>query len=133
MVMAHELLKSYMKQIETDLTFDTGNLEPYVQRVPIRKHFWIARLIEAKLKLKELKELKTQKEAEIIQKTEMSMGASKSTIIKIIKDTPVIKDITKKIDELEIIIEYLEKVEKVFSQTTYDLKNVIDLKRNEIS
>lgn len=131
--MGYELLKNYMKQIETDLTFDTGSLEPYVQRVPLRKHFWIARLIEAKLKLKELKETKSQKEAEIIEKTERSMGASKATIIKIIKDTPVIKDLTSKIDELEILIEYLEKVEKVFSQTTYDLKNVIDLKRNEIS
>lgn len=133
MVMAYELLKSYMKQIEADLTFDTGSLEPYVQRVPIRKHFWIARLIEAKLKLKELKETKSQKEAEIIQKTERTMGTTKATIMKIIKETPVIKELTAKIEELEILIEYLEKVEKVFYQTTYDLKNVIDLKRNEIS
>jgi hypothetical protein len=35
------------------------------------------------------------------------------------------------IQELELIIEYLEKTEKIFSSMTYDLKNAIELMKLE--
>ena len=35
------------------------------------------------------------------------------------------------IEELELVIEYLEKAEKIFSSTTYDLKNAIELMKME--
>jgi chaperonin cofactor prefoldin len=45
--------------------------------------------------------------------------------------SPILTDINEEIEELELVIEYLEKAEKIFSSTTYDLKNAIELMKME--
>ena len=49
----------------------------------------------------------------------------------IVEKSPVLTEINEQIEENELIIEYLEKVEKIFSSTTYDLKNAIELMKME--
>ena len=49
----------------------------------------------------------------------------------VISKSPVINEINEKIEELELIVEYLEKAEKIFNSTTYDLKNAIELMKME--
>ena len=48
-----------------------------------------------------------------------------------IANSPVISEINEQIEELELVIEYLEKAEKIFNSTTYDLKNAIELMKME--
>ena len=45
----------------------------------------------------------------------------------------LVRKIIDKIEETEILIEYLERVEKVCSSTSYDIKNLIDIKKMELS
>ena len=59
------------------------------------------------------------------------IAVSKATLNKQINNLPSISLLNDKIYELEIIIEYLEKVEKIFSSTSYDLRNIIELKKME--
>jgi chaperonin cofactor prefoldin len=45
--------------------------------------------------------------------------------------SPVLHEINEQIEEMELVVEYLEKAERVFSSTTYDLKNAIELMKME--
>jgi len=63
-----ELLKKYMDEIGQDLVVDDFNLKEVQMRLPARKHFWVARLMDAKveknrllLKKKRLKKELTKK------------------------------------------------------------------------
>ena len=57
----------------------------------------------------------------------LSLQSTKEMLAK----SPVIAEINEEIEELELIIEYLEKAEKIFSSTTYDIKNAIELMKLE--
>ena len=43
------MLKKYIEDINKDLYLDDFNLKEVQMRLPARKHFWVARLIEAKI------------------------------------------------------------------------------------
>ena len=45
-----ELLRKYINDIGQDLVLDDFNLKEAQMRLPARKHFWVARLMEAKIK-----------------------------------------------------------------------------------
>ena len=42
-----------------------------------------------------------------------------------------VEKLTEEIKESEMIVEYLEKVEKIFSAMTYDYKNIVELMKME--
>ena len=46
-------------------------------------------------------------------------------------NNPNIAKLEESIEKLKIIIEYLEKVEKLVSSLTFDCKNIIDLQKLE--
>ena len=49
-----ELLKKFIEDVGKDLVLDDFNLKEAQMRLPARKHFWVARLMEAKIKRGEL-------------------------------------------------------------------------------
>jgi hypothetical protein len=51
-----ELLKKYIEEITKDLQLDDFNIKESQMRLPARKHFWVARLIETKIKRNSLLE-----------------------------------------------------------------------------
>ena len=128
-----ELLQRYIKEVSADLVIDDFNLKNVQLKLPATKHCWVARLIEAKIEKENL--IKTKK-------------ASKKAIIKdVICASPVkisqaaaeqaaerhdtILSITNKIKEYDLVIMYLEKVEKVLHQMTWDYKNIIEINKLE--
>lgn len=96
-----------------------------------KKHFWVGKLIESKIELEKLKKEKEEKIKNINDNYKPEIAVSKATLNKQINNLPSISLLNDKIYELEIIIEYLEKVEKIFSSTSYDLRNIIELKKME--
>jgi hypothetical protein len=61
----------------------------------------------------------------------MPPGIPKSKIERKIEASTEIIKIDEEIQDSEIIIEYLEKVETIFRSMTYDLKNIVDITRME--
>jgi hypothetical protein len=59
------------------------------------------------------------------------VALSKQAIEQASSSDPKIISIQEKINELDIVIEYLEKIEKAVSSLTFDCKNVIDLQKLE--
>ena len=52
---------------------------------------------------------------------------SKASLEKAVESTDEIRKINEQIKEEESIIEYLEKVEKIYSSLTYDIKNMVQM------
>lgn len=128
-----ELLKKYMDEIGKDLVVDDFNLKEVQMRLPARKHFWVARLMDAKVEKNKL----------IAKKKSLKKDLTK----KVIADSPVkispavaeqhaerhssVVDITNQLAEYSVIVEYLEKVEKVMSQMSFDISNIVKINQLE--
>ena len=122
-----------MEEIGEDLVLNDLNLKQQQQKLPARKHFWVGRLIDAKIKRNDL----------IAEKRKLK----KDLVKKVIEDSPVrinqtsaetaaeryesVVKLNKGIQELDTIIEYLEKVEKILSNMHWEIKNVIDMNKME--
>jgi hypothetical protein len=124
-----EILKRYINDINSELDINEMNLKETSMRAPARKHFWVSRLINHKIELNQLKKTKDSIVKSLIDKASTSspVGLSKSALEKSIEHTDEIKKINEELKEHESIIEYLEKVEKIYSSITYDLKNMIHM------
>jgi hypothetical protein len=101
--------------------------------VPVIKHKWVARQMVHKQQLKKLLNARRDaiKETSAGMSDNLPVSLSKKATDSIAKTNPKVQAIQDKIDEVEIIIEYLEKVENVISSLSWDCKNLIDLQKLE--
>ena len=121
-----ELFEKYKNQIEKDLRFDQYNVQDLTMRLPGLKHYWVGRLVEAKITLKKLEDKKKELIDTLQNQAKPEIGLSKASLSNIILNNDTVKEINNKIEEYKIIIEYLEKVEKIFHSATFDIKNFIE-------
>lgn len=127
-------LDDFIKELQNDTKIDEINLLQKQLMLPAIKHKWVARLIDQKRKLNSLKRKKKIVRAAVIaslEKDGLPPGLPKSTLDKKIDSSDAIQKIDEEMEDTEIVIEYLEKVENIFRSMTYDLKNVIDINRLE--
>lgn len=129
--MAYEKFLKYKEAIEKDLKIDQFNIHNKVNDIPSLKHFWVAKLIEAKIEIKQLEKKKKEIIKKVNENADVGLKLSTTSMNNVIAKSPVIGEINEQIEELELIIEYLEKSEKIFNSTTYDLKNAIELMKME--
>jgi hypothetical protein len=128
-----ELLKKYIDEIGQDLILDDFNIKQSQMRLPARKHFWVARLIDAKIKLNTL--IKHEKDLRSNLNKKIREGSpvvfSNQHVDTLINNTSEIKQLHTDIEEFKLVIEYLEKVEKIMSSMNFEIKNIIDIMRME--
>ena len=127
------MLKKYIEDINKDLYLDDFNLKEVQMRLPARKHFWVARLIEAKIKRNTLfgkkKKLKKDLVKKVIQDSPVRINQTAAETAAERYDSVV--SINNSIKEQDTIIEYLEKVEKIMSMKHWEIKNIVDINRME--
>lgn len=129
--MVFEKFFKYKEAIEKDLKIDQFNIHTKVNEIPSLKHFWVGKLIESKIDLKKLQHKKTELIKKVQNSGDIGLKLSLQSTKEMLAKSPVIAEINEEIEELELIIEYLEKAEKIFSSTTYDIKNAIELMKLE--
>ena len=129
--MAYETFIKYKEAVERDLKIDQFNIHDKVNEIPSLKHFWVAKLIESKIEIKKLQKEKAALIKKLSEHSDIGIKLSTASMNNVISKSPVINEINEKIEELELIVEYLEKAEKIFNSTTYDLKNAIELMKME--
>ena len=121
-----EVFEKYRKQVEQDLKFDEYNVQELTMRLPALKHFWVGKLVEAKISLKKLEDKKKELIDSLQSKTKPEIGLSKSSLSNIVLNNETVREVNNKIEEYKVIVEYLEKVEKIFHSATFDIKNFIE-------
>jgi hypothetical protein len=135
LLFSKKMLEDYIKELENDLKIDELNLKDYQLRLPALKHKWAGRMIRLKLEVandikdnESLKKLLTDE----IQKTapvKLSLAAISSAVEKHTQ----YKQLVEKISHKKLVIELLEKTEKTLSSTTFDIKNIIEIMKLEIT
>tara|TARA_R100001129_G_scaffold12747_1_gene8334 strand:- start:11599 stop:11994 length:396 start_codon:yes stop_codon:yes gene_type:complete len=128
-----ELLKKYIDEIGQDFVLDDFNLKEAQMRLPARKHFWVARLMDAKVKRNVFISKKKKLKKEVVKKviTDSPVRITQSAAESAAEKHESIADLNDNIGELDAIIEYLEKVEKIFSNMHWEIKNIVDINKME--
>ena len=128
------IIDKFKEELEKDTHVDELNLLQKQLQLPAIKHKWVARLIDAKRQLNNLIRKKKAIRAAVVatlEKDGIPPGIPKSSLDKKIENTKSIAEIDEQIQDIEITIEYLEKVESIFRSMTYDLKNIIEINKLE--
>ena len=128
-----ELLERYKKDIEEDLKIDEFNIKEASLKSPGRKHFWVSKLIYHKRSLLKLEAERDELKRKIVKELQFQSPVKLSTpVLEKTSDTSdIIKLMDVKISEEKLIIEFLEKTEKIFSSLTYDIKNIVEIMKLE--
>ena len=122
-----------MDEVAKDLVLDDFNIKEQSMRLPARKHYWVAKLIKAKIErnqtFEKKRKLKKNITKEVIATSPVKL--SQSAAEQAAERHESLSSLTSKIKELDIIIEYLEKVEKTMSQMGFDIKNAVEIMKME--
>lgn len=127
------LLNKYIKEVEQDLVLNDFNIKEAQLRLPARKHFWVARLIEAKRDLQNVadKEKKLIKQLSVKVKEQAPVHLTDNAVLKLIDEQEEMIQLKQQKRDLANVVEYLEKVEKVIGAMGFDIKNIIELQKLE--
>jgi hypothetical protein len=129
-----DILENFKKELQEDTQIDEIYLTQKQLMLPGIKHKWVARLIEQKRKLNSLNKKKKIIRVAVIaslEKEGMPPGIPKTALDRKIESSDAMQKINEELEDTEIVIEYLEKVENIFRSMTYDIKNIIDINRLE--
>lgn len=123
------MIENYIKELESDLKIDELNLKEYQLKLPGIKHKWAGRYIRHKQELYEFKAKREEIKKRLVEQIQETSPVKLSLPIieKTAEKHSEFKEIDKKISELTLVTELLEKAEKTLSSTSYDLKNLIDI------
>jgi hypothetical protein len=123
------VLNEYIKELEADLKIDELYLKDYTLKLPGIKHKWAGRCIRHKSELFEIKNQKEKLKKAIKEKIIESSAVKPSLPVldKLVDNSDELKDFDKRINELLLVVELLEKTEKTLSSASFDLKNLIDI------
>lgn len=128
-----KVLEQYSKELTDFCVINEFTVKEKQLQLPAFKHLFVGRLIRHKIYGSKLK---TQKEK---LRTELAHAAAKaspvgldfSKVEKAMESNEKIVEINNQIYYNTLIIEYLEKVEKVLSSITYDIKNIVEIMKLE--
>ena len=128
-----DLIERYREEIGKDLIINDFNIKDVQLKLPSRKHYWAARLIDAKIAhfklIKRKKLLKESIAKRII--SEAPVRVTQQTADIAAESTEDLQNIAIEIKDYEFVIEYLEKVEKIMSGMGFDIKNIIEIQKME--
>lgn len=129
-----DIFQKFQQEIKEDLQIDQINLMDRQLRAPALKHKWIARLMEQKRNKNRLEKRKKELKESVLKQLEsggIPTGVPKASIKEKVEASDTIKKINEEIEDVDLLIEYLEKVEKVFSSITYDIRNITEITKLE--
>lgn len=129
----NEILTKYDEELKKDTIIDNVQLRECQMKLPGIRHKWVARLINHKQKIIQLKELKEEAKKTLIEKLNSSANVSMPPLVldKKIETCDEIVNINKNIRSQELIVEYLEKVEGIMKSMTYDITNLVNIMKLE--
>jgi hypothetical protein len=126
------LFEEYEKEIIFDTKIDELNLLQKQLELPAIKHKWVSRLINQKRELNRLFKKRKEIKNVVLEKLDcIPKGIPKKILESKIDATEQIQQIDEEISDLNLMVEYLEKVEQIFKTMSYDLKNIVDITKME--
>lgn len=128
-----DIIEQYIIELEKDIKLDQFNIRDSQMKLPAHKHKWVGRLMRHKYEIVKLNQDKQRLKKTVSTKIQSSTTykVSKPAAEKAAENHESILSITNKINELNVVIEFLEKAERILSSMTYDIKNLIEIMKLE--
>ena len=126
-----EEFNKIVAEIEKDLKIDRLNLDEKTLQIPSIKHFWIAKLYKTKINILKLEKKKKERIEELKRGYVSEIGLSKTGMLQNFNSDDLIIKINDKLEELKLIVDFLEDAKFVLGRVTDDLKNRIELEKVE--
>lgn len=127
------IIDQYAKEIESELKVDEFNIKEVSMKTPGRKHHWVTKLINHKKRLIDLKAERFNLKKEISKQiiTQSPVKITLPVAEKTAYQHEKMVELQSRIDEQELAVEFLEKVEKTFSALSFDIKNIVEIMKME--
>ena len=131
--MDDKIFDKYRAELEQDLAIDEFRVKETQLKLPSVKHKWVARLIQHKQEKGKLASIRQETIDSVVAEIRNTspIAISDRTVITKAENTDSIRRIDSKIQECGLMIDYLERVEKICSSVTYDIRNLIELHKLE--
>lgn len=128
-----KIIDQYIKEIEKDLVVDQFNIKDVSMKTPSRKHFWVSKLIGHKRQVLNLKAERFELKKKIVEniRTQSPVKVTVPVAEKTAWNHPDMIELQQRIEEQELIVEFLEKTEKTFSSLSFDIKNIVEIMKME--
>jgi predicted xylose isomerase-like sugar epimerase len=129
-----DLFDKFQEEIKNDTQIDQMNLMDRQMMLPAIKHKWVARLIEQKRTRNSLERKKKILKEEVLKKLEsggIPTGVPKASIKEKVEASDTIKKINEDLEDTNLLIDYLEKIEGIFRSMTFDIKNITEISKLE--
>lgn len=126
-----EEFNKIVEDIEKDLKIDRLNLDEKTLQIPSIKHFWIAKLYKTKINILTLEKKKKERIEQLKNGHVSEIGLSKTGMLQNLNSDALIIKINDKLEELKLIVDFLEDAKFVLGRVTDDLKNRIELEKVE--
>ena len=129
------MLEEYIKELEEDLKINELNLKDYQLRLPALKHKWTGRMIRLKSQINNFKKQRDKVKADIMSEIDhtSSVKLTQPVIAATADKHSRVQDINRQIQDAELLVELLERSEKTLSSCSYDIKNLIEIMKLEIT
>jgi hypothetical protein len=125
------LIEDYYNELKEDVHYDQLNILEKQLMLPAIKHKWVSRLINQKRQKLTLEKKKKELKESVLNKMmadgSIPTGVPKASIQAKLEASDTVRKIDDELKELDLVIEYLEKVEKILSSITYDIGNATKL------
>ena len=128
-----DTLNRYLEEAGKDTSLDVFTVRDVQSRLPAIKHKWVGRLIRAKRKLNELYDERDSIKHNLMDraKEESAYKVSDVALEKSVNKTKAVYSINTEIKDCRLLIDFLEKTEKIFSSMTFDIKNLSEIMKLE--
>lgn len=128
-----DIIEEYILELEKDVKLDQFNVRDYQMKLPAFKHKWVGRLMRHKFEIVKLRREKDEIKKKVITKLQQNSTykLSKPVAAKASENHESIVTIVHKINELNVVVEFLEKAERILASMTYDIKNLIEIMKLE--
>ena len=126
-------LEEYIKEMGVDVEIDEFNIKETQMKLPALKHKWVGRLVRHKGSLARASSRRDNVIKEIAKEVidTATYQVTLPTAQKAAEKHKRVKDIDEEIKEHKLIVEFLEKSERIFSSMTFDIKNITEIMKLE--
>jgi phenylalanyl-tRNA synthetase alpha subunit len=120
---------SYVEELKADTAIDEMSLKEKALFMPGIKAKWVARLINHKNNIRNLEKQKQKLISQVIDKlkkesqVKLHLGVAKEMA----ENSDIAKELASKISDEKLIVDFLERVEKIFSSMSFDISNIIKI------
>lgn len=130
-----DTIDSYISELENDLRIDRVSLEDKSMSVAGIKGKWLSKMVRHKREYKNYEILMDEAKQKLIKEQEKNsdIAYSRATLEKIIMDHEVIRKIRKNMDAEKLAIEFCERSLSIVSSMTFDIKNIIEWSKLELT